>query len=224
MSELSPKAKALMRQASRGGGPTDPQRRALKVAVLGSTASAVAAAATTKVLLSLLVAVVGGGVLVATRAGHPSSPELPDETAAPAAVPPPVARTAKPVQVSVARTNAQPAPNNQPKRDVKPTVPVELAPTPVPTSLALELDALERAVVAVEAKRFDEGLRLARAFLKDFPASEFVIEARVVEVLALCGVSRVDEARRAAGQLPSGASENPAVRRLDDSCAEQFVP
>lgn len=237
MTELSPRAKELMRQASRGGGPTDQQRRALKRTVMGAVlAPAVAAAATTKfVLTGLLVGAIGGAGIAASvvfsghaRRSEPPAAEtrLPPQTPPVAAAAPPAPQaTQEGTPAPIAVESPRVAPSVRQQRALPQSVPEIGAPLASDaTGLALELQTLDRAIRAVDADHFDEGLVAARGFLRDYPASEFAIEARVVEVLALCGLSRVDEARQAAGRLPAAASRNPAVRRLDDSCADQFAP
>jgi hypothetical protein len=241
MTELSPRAKELMRQASRGGGPTDQQRRALKRTVMGAVlAPAVAAAATTKfVLAGLLVGAIGAGGIAASVvfSSHARRSEPPAAEARVIGSSVEATPTA-PVVSAAPSPEATPVPSKKPLAveapEASPSVRQQALPRSAPeigtppaseaTGLALELQTLDRAVRAVDADHFDEGLVAARGFLRDYPASEFAIEARVVEVLALCGLSRIDEARSAAARLPPGASLNPAVRRLDDSCADQFVP
>lgn len=99
-----------------------------------------------------------------------------------------------------------------------------LGPRAEEEGLRVELLSLDRAVKAVDAERFQEALSAARAFRGRYPTSDFLTEAGVVEVLALCGLARVDEARAAEAALPATAAQNPVVRRLENSCARRPTP
>lgn len=257
MTELSPRAQELMRRASRGGGPTERQRRSLKSAVMAAVmVPAVAGALTLKlVVVGFVVAAVSAGLTVGAvaalhRAPAPAAKPTPDVRAqptppgqvVPVAPAPEVLVLADPEVV----VRAEPAPEGPPGGDPPPPPRVAIAApraavtpaieapssTPSPPSvsvngragLAREMEMLDRAVRAVESERFDDGLSEAREFLRHFPGSELVIEARVVEVLALCGLSRPEEARATAASLPTAAAGNPAMRRLENSCVESSPP
>ncbi len=299
MSDLSPRARELIRRASRGGGPSERQRQSVKAAVTAAALAPAAAVAgtgltTAKLLLVGVVSVAAGAgvmggavatsrlvqrpaVTAAPRSSHPAAPPPAPLTGssvqvfpkAPPAEPPPVVR-AEPSPAPLTRATAprpaaealvpEPrqspaapplvpeaplAPTTEPEskpaaapvepgRDEPPAVAArvrEAPPLPAPEpparapraadpeGLRRELEALDRAVRAVDEERFAEGLAAARAFQGQYPRSEFATEARVVEVLALCGLARVDEARSVSAALPTSAAGNPALRRLEHSCA-----
>lgn len=281
MTTLSPKARELMRQASRGGGPTDRQRQALKGAVMAAVLTpTVAGAATVNLVLAGVLAAAAGAGLTAgavsvwrlavrppapsahvrtvvppTAAGAASSTTPDDQRPTP--VPPaPPAPPIAPAGEALSPHRAPGARETEPRRlDEVPAPTVQDEPAPLPhgfpgaapgggsagstpapvpevgsrstggaAGLPLEMEALDRAVRALDAERFDEGLAQAREFLRHFPRSELVTEARVVEVLALCGLERVDEARAVAASVPLSEAWNPAVRRLESSCAPPSLP
>ena len=100
------------------------------------------------------------------------------------------------------------------------TAPLEATPPPPrapvdDATLSKEIAAVSRAMGAVDAKTWAVALAQVSAYRATFPAGALETEASVVEVLALCGLGRVDEARAAAASLPAN---NPAVRRLERSC------
>jgi hypothetical protein len=82
-------------------------------------------------------------------------------------------------------------------------------------TLSREVAALSSAMGAVDGKHFAAALDQLTNYRAEFPVRALDTEASVVEVLALCGLGRVDEARAAAASLPAN---NPAVRRLERSC------
>jgi len=100
------------------------------------------------------------------------------------------------------------------------TPPLEATPPPPrapvdDATLSKEIAAVSRAMGAVDAKTWAVALAQVSSYRATFPAGALETEASVVEVLALCGLGRVDEARAAAASLPAN---NPAVRRLERSC------
>ncbi len=82
-------------------------------------------------------------------------------------------------------------------------------------TLSQEVAALAGAMGAVDNKQFGVALQQLQTYRAAFPTGALETEASVLEVLALCGLNRVDEARAAAKSLPAN---NPAVRRLERSC------
>jgi hypothetical protein len=104
--------------------------------------------------------------------------------------------------------------------------PVEpISPPPAPAqvvideaTLSREVAALSGAMGAIDAKTYAVALEQISHYRAAFPAGLLKTEASVVEALALCGLGRVDEARRAADALPAN---NPAVRRLERSCVAE---
>lgn len=184
MSELSPRARALMQQASKGGGPPVRQRQAVRRGVMAAVlVPAVAWAAVAKfVVAGLMVAcATAGAIVVAPTVGAQSRVE-------------PAAMRERPINTSAGLGSGE-------------------------RGHARELESLDRSVRALDSEQFAEALAEAREFTRAFPQSQFVTEAQVVEVLALCGLTRFEEARASAARLPPSSGSNPAVRRLEDSCA-----
>jgi hypothetical protein len=223
MSELSPRAQELLKRASTGGGPTEAQRKAVKRGVMAvGVASTLAAAATTKFLIiGLTIGAAAGALAVVGLRGSSPHVEAPQVTPA---------QPAPPVEVIAPQPRQEPPSDRvEPPRVEKPKIPPgvrerpapPLPPSPAPIStLARELAALDHAVRAIDAGQFEQGLSEARDFLEEFPESELALEARVVEVLALCGLSRVDEAQSIVSSFALESRRNPAVRRLENSCVE----
>lgn len=233
MSELSPRAKQLLQSASKGGGPTEAQRKAVKRGAMAiGVASTLAAAATTKFLIiGLAIGATGGALAVVGLRGSSTPVEAqpvvvpvqqtpPSEVVQEPAVEPPPPPPPPPAQIAQPRID--PPRVEKPKLtvpSVREAPPPPLPPAPIST-LARELSALDHAVRAIDSGQFEQGLNEARLFLREFPKSELAIEARVVEVLALCGLSRIDEAQSIVSGFPLESRRNPAVERLTNSCVE----
>lgn len=207
-------------------------------AAASSTAAAVKAAGVgfaAKLTIAAVVAGVGVGVWVTWQLAAPS--EVPAEVAVTTAVraPEPVA-VAEPVVVAeavvVPEAPVLPAPvvaAPRPPVRVEPAAPVVAAPAPIPEetpvkappppvdeeTLSREVAALSGTMNAVDAKQFSVALEQLVGYRAAFPHGALETEASVLEVLALCGLGRGDEARAIGRMLPVN---NPAVRRLDRSC------
>jgi len=207
-------------------------------AAAASTAGAVKAAGlsvATKLGLVVAAVSVGGWVTwqVMASSAEPILVPLPVVTAA---LEPPVVReepvvVAMPEEIAEVISPPAPAPVVIAKPAVKPLVvvaavepevrPAPPAPVLVPTekeveaTLAKEVAALAGAMGAVDGKQFAVALEQVSGYREAFPKGLLETEAGVLEVLALCGLKRVDEAREAARSLPVN---NPAVRRLERSC------
>jgi hypothetical protein len=86
--------------------------------------------------------------------------------------------------------------------------------------LRRELGTVAGAMAALDAARFSEALETVIRYRETFPTGALITEARVLEVLALCGLGRRDEAQRAAAAIGPAEGNNPAVRRLSRSCVD----
>ncbi len=86
-------------------------------------------------------------------------------------------------------------------------------------ALAQEVASLSGAMADVDAKRFHEALDRLQRYRSEFPSGALATEARVLDVLALCGLGRVDDAKAVVSALPQSAANNPAMRRIESSCA-----
>lgn len=240
MNDLSPESRKLIEHSRHAGGPTAAQRAAMKTAILGavlipgaaaaSTAGAVKAAGlSVAAKIGLVVAAVSVSGLVTWQV-MASSPVEPVAVVAEAVAEPVVeeiaAPVAAPVPEEVPEVVVPPAPVAVPKPVVVKRPVVVAAPPPPPApiiptekeveaTLAKEVAALAGAMGAVDGKQFTVALEQVSGYRDAFPNGLLETEAGVLEVLALCGLKRVDEAREAARSLPVN---NPAVRRLERSC------
>lgn len=242
MSSLSPEARGLLDTVRTAGGPSALQRSAMKQAVLAAvllpaTAAAGSAIGTAKATglalaakLGLVVASVGVGAALIWQLASPAV-VLPEPLVkAPAVVEAPAVTPSTPPSPPVVAAAPEAAPRPAPARAVRaaalpgvkeaPPV-IQEAPAPAPAAvvdeatLSREIAALSGAMGAVDSKTYAVALEQLSSYRAAFPAGLLETEARVLEVLALCGLGRVEAARAAAGPLPVN---NPAVRRLERSC------
>jgi hypothetical protein len=222
---LSPDVRALIDSAAKAAGPSTAQKRAVLSKVQAATmalsaapVAPVAAHAGVKAGLTvkLAVAVVGLSVVgaVAWWARPATAPTAPVPTAPAPTAPPTRPEVVVPQVVPAAPVVEQPV--------VTPTV---AAPAPAKKRevaedvFALQLDALQRALEALEAGRGADAVRLAREAHARWPRGAFAVETQVIEVLGLCAEGAEDEARALAAQLRAGP-DNPALARLRNSCAK----
>jgi hypothetical protein len=127
---------------------------------------------------------------------------------------PPPARLAPP-RAAVVRshvTASSPAPSSS-----RESRPVEDA--PLESSLSAETELLSRAVAERSAGRNEAALSLLLEFHRSFPRGVLSTEARVVEVLTRCALQDIEGAQRVTRELSAAERGNPAVRRLERSCA-----
>lgn len=209
-------------------------------AAAGSTAAAVSGAKATGLglaaKLGLALVVVGLGAAVTWQLVAP----VPVEAVAHVAladslppVPPEVIAAVEPLEVVEPQPTAVEEPRPSPLQPPRAVVPRLAAPraevvtadpdqppvTPPAAvedpTLARELAALSGAMGAVDSRQFAVALEQLSTYRAAFPSGALGTEAGVLEVMALCGLGKVEEARTAAHSLPSN---NPAVRRLERSC------
>ncbi|MBK7862895.1 MAG: hypothetical protein IPJ65_30655 [Archangiaceae bacterium] len=102
-----------------------------------------------------------------------------------------------------------------PKRPRPPARPL------APMASSAEVLEVKQALAEVSRDRFEAALARVRALSARFPQSLLATEAQTVEVLALCGLQRRDEAEALAQALRRRDPLNPSLRRLDASCVGQ---
>jgi hypothetical protein len=230
---MSPEAQRLLDESRKVGGPTAAQRATMKSVVMGAglatgTAAAGTAAAKTVgaglgVKLMVVAVVVVVGATVAWKAKEPETVKtavVVPRAIVPAPLPEPVRVIEVPAPVVVA---PEPPPHAvikpKPVPAAEPQVAEFVAPArePIDTSasLTLEMRAMTNAMNEIDGKRYAAALEQVDAYRARFPSGQLTTEAGVMQVLALCGLGRVEEARAAAEVLPR---ENPTVHRLDSSC------
>jgi hypothetical protein len=86
--------------------------------------------------------------------------------------------------------------------------------------LERELALLQRAHAAYRAGQPVAALELAHEHARAFPHSPLGAQRRTIEVLALCGLGRTQEAKALAGKLRAAAGSN-ALTGLDGSCVSK---
>ncbi len=94
-----------------------------------------------------------------------------------------------------------------------PTAPVRAAP-----SIAAEIKALDETLAAIDAGRWAQALDMLARYRASFPQGALATEARTLEVLALCGLGRADDARALGRGLLRDAATSPTISRLRHSC------
>ncbi len=91
--------------------------------------------------------------------------------------------------------------------------------TPTEVSLYEELSYLKRAQDALGAGSPELAYGLMKTLEESHPSGALLVERRVTEILALCGLQRRDEAARLARGLLKTPGSAPYKQRLEGSCA-----
>ena len=227
MSELSPEARALLRDGLGALRPAANDRARIAGALasrLGPAAllvSSSAVAATTKVVLwqklALTVASVG---LVVAGASYVWPEPAREAPLAPSSVP----RDARPVVPAVAAPAAVTPmlPSPEPATQAEETVRSEPKPTPAKAAagdrLAGEVAILSRAMTVLRAGNPSEALRLLDSHRQQFPSGRLVEERRAARLQALCALGRRSEAESELARLERDAPKSPHVARAKRAC------
>jgi hypothetical protein len=163
-------------------------------------------------------------------------PARPDAAPAPLVEPPlleapTVRRDSRPAPGPEAARESPPEPsprNEAPelKQQAQATAPERAETPPVasaPSAVALvdELELLRRVLVATQEKRWTDAQRGLEEHGRRFVPAALRTEARALQVAVWCGTGRVDEARRLARELEKTEPLNPAVQRLEGTCANR---
>ncbi|MET0793223.1 MAG: hypothetical protein ABW061_17005 [Polyangiaceae bacterium] len=218
LSELSPKARALM-DAGRGAfDPTAADRARIQDALRVQLGAAVLPPEVTPVsatpfrpslqLISGVVVgacVVGGALFFALRGAAPVATP-PKAPAVPVVAVQPVAPAAD--------LEAQ-AEGVAPPASAVPVAPAKPAARLAQDSLAEELSLLSRATSALHSGRAAEALRLLNEHARKFPNGVLSEERRAARVQALCLVGRTTEGRAELARL---APQSPAAARAKQVC------
>jgi hypothetical protein len=237
MSELSPGAKALFKEARAGFEPTSGQKKRVYGAVIGSTAPAIAtAAAASKVGaaagitgaswikiagLSLLIGGAGTSLAFLARTPRSTAPVL---ALAPSAA---IAPTSPGTPVDLGGATDEGVPPHDEAIQPRPaTVPGPMAPRPRASREAIpETDTLEDEVRAMHDARqaLNQGkpelaLSLAGDYVSRYPRGVLREEEMAIRALALCRLGRTSEATIVADRLEKIAPRSPQLARIRMSC------
>jgi hypothetical protein len=151
--------------------------------------------------------------VVVARAGDERPPAAPTPTPTPARAP-------KPNAASPEIERPAPAAETPPVFEAPPAAaPEPLARGVEEDSTAEEVRALSQATEALRARDFERARTLARGARMRFPRGVLRAELTLVEIEALCGLQRTDDARSLADTLTSGDRTALVVDRLGRSCA-----
>ncbi len=231
MSPSDRKATELIAAGRSVAGPSPEQRAAMKRAVIAAVAAAPvvavgaarargAAKVTTVKLVVVTLGVVGAAAVSWWVQASESTPPRPT----PIVSPMPAARP-EPRRDPVVESPA-PAPSSAPTQVRPRPPPPRPGPGPVTGSavsaekptLDAEVTALTEAMAEVDAQHHAAALTALAKYKAHFPNGVLASEAGVVEVLALCGLDRVTEAKARATELRETDAANPSLRRLANSC------
>jgi hypothetical protein len=214
MSELSPRARQVLRSSVSPATPADRERiRSALQARLGgtlATSGALPAASSRWPLVSSAIiglGLIGGALFFLTR--HEPVAPRPVGAAAPSAIAmsavPPVTDSVPPVES--ATLAALPAPS----------VPDATSPRSLPASdrLAQEVALMERATTALHAGRPAAALKVLDESQRRFPAGSLTLERRAARAQALCALGRGSEAQLELAALPA---RSPGVARAKQVC------
>ena len=240
MTELDDDVQRRLIDAYRSKGPSEGERErafaALTTAIATSaTAPAAAAAAASRGAIKafvwshpLALSGVGLGVGCAIALGvwftrPPTAPAVSPHCAPPCAPARPSVSTAPPEAPPAAATTsdapaapAGPLPDAEGSTPTAPRPPVALKrPAARGDDLAAEATLLHQAHSAYRRGQPAETLALLREHAAKYPHTQLSVERGTLKVLALCALSRIDEARRIAATLP------PRSTALRGTCAER---
>lgn len=225
MSDLNSDALSLLKRARNVDiAPPPSTKRRMRAAVVAGLALPAAGATLAKfIVVGVLSAAVGSGVTaLVTRTTEPRvvvvhtpvpAPLIIEREViieAPVTPPPPLVLRAKP----------ETPPQQEPEVV---NLDVQLPPVPTPMtpdeSLAAELEAISVILADVENDRWNDARTALQVFHSRFPKAELHIEADSLEVRALCGLHRDEQARALAARLVAEHPMNPSVQRIRNVCA-----
>jgi hypothetical protein len=241
MNDLSPEARALLRDTRDAEHPSShtlariKQRVLVRAAVLGATTvaggKAVAMSVTTKVLLvGLGIAMVGGGSLSWWAWKHHSAaPVAPAASSRPALVESPPTPAASDV---ISRPPAPPAADPHPRDNAKRTI-QKVEPAAIATgaaarlppdstssldSLSPELAVLRQAQNDLRTGHPDVALQRLEEFDRQFSAGALGQERQAIAAIALCQARPGPAARARADRFLQTAPESPLAARVRSAC------
>ncbi|MFZ5890541.1 MAG: hypothetical protein ACOY0T_05675 [Myxococcota bacterium] len=218
MSELSPRAQALVRAGRDALKPTAADRERIlgalrdrlgDAAVLGEAGTAVVKASKPGLWMTLAGASAGLGVAAGIFYFVSSSePASNTQQAAPAAVP-----TVPSAAPSLERAEASLPSAAAPSPEQSATVPRR-----APDRLAQEVAILSRAASELRAGRASEALRAVEEHQSKFPHGLLSEERRAARVQALCALGRRTEAESELARLTRIAPQSPHTARARQFC------
>jgi len=229
VSELGTEARDLMRRARQGTPPLRAEVRSrLREALVPAAAPGIAGSTVAKLVAVSVVSASAGSTLTWFATRPEPLPSVP--TGQPVLlVPPPIVATAAPEREANPPEPPLPSAAAPLKRTTRratrpaassPEAAVLSAPAADDISFAAELETLEGILRATDEADWNEAQLRLGAYRSRFPLGRLRTEARVLEVLTLCGEGQVDAARALGRALMEAEEMNPAVRRLDRSCAK----
>lgn len=162
--------------------------------------------------------IVTAGILALRRPAPPHLGEDPTPSTAAAA-----AEIDGPRSPVIAPADGEPAPATSLRvedlPDVRPSGSAPAVVRKVEAPLDAELAAIDGARAALTSGRSEEALRAIELYRRDFTKPHFAIEADALEVQALAGAGRVDEARRRAEVFLRAHPQSPYAQRVRSSVA-----
>lgn len=237
MSELSPKARALIQAQRKSLRPTPADRERVEAALratLGERAlpaETIASRAASSLPLKLIAGATIGACLLGAVAFRALQPERSRPESAPHGAlseaeptpPPPAPLTlgAEPHFALEPSPAAAHAPEQQPLAAEPASQPARRARsrarkfTAKQDQLALEVQLLSRATSALRSGRSDTALQILDEHRRSFPRGALQQERRIAKAQALCSLGRLREGRAELEQLPPGT---PAAARARLSC------
>jgi len=222
MTDLSPKARALLRTGRTAIRPSDADRARIESGLrehLGSDAlsSVPAPKTTSKILtswpnaaaLALTVCVIGLTAFMLLR--HPENNRQPQPQPAPTSIPPSPSPAPPTPPTSTARSSNE--------RPSAPPVQVRDTPEPPPRDrLSREVALLSRATSALHAGDAAAALKALEEHQRKFPNGALREERRAAKALALCALGRFSEGRSELARL---APHSPEAQRAREQCNPQ---
>lgn len=216
MTELSPKARALIELSRPALRPTNTDRERIEAALqakLGQPPEPIPEPAPQGASWQLITGATIGVCLlgaVAFRVLLPESRPGADLRAQPAAIVRPAPPPAEPEDLppSAAVAGVAPPPQNMPS--------VKTAPSNAQDRLAVEVELLSRATRALRAGDASAALDALEQHQHRFPKGKLRLERRLAKARALCTLGRVQEGRAELADLPSQSPATDPARKACD--------
>lgn len=223
MSDLSPEARALLRDGHGVLRPSAQDRSRVAGALaarLGPAAMLVstpAVAATTKSVLWQKVSLAAVGVGMAVAGATYWSQQSVVEVAPTRASQPRVAEAVVSPAPAPAKAD-EPAPQPENQAALPPPAPPPAVKATPSDRLAEEVSILSRAMTVLRAGNPSEALRLLETHRQQFPSGRLAEERRAARVQALCALGRRPEAETELSKLERSAPRSPHVARAKRAC------
>ncbi len=239
MTNLSPEAKALFKEARASFEPSDERKRRVHAAALGAAAGSTLLASPTAaasklfagagitlgkslLLIGVALSLAGGAWLALSGPEAVRGPMGPALRHAPVAVPAPLSEPSAVLNEQASPRAAESAPlarRAEPPAKSASASNASGAPVSGSDTLAEQVSVMRQARQALQAGAPARALALLEGYGARYPGSVLREEELALRALSLCGLGRVAEASRVTERLETLSPRSPQLERVKRSCA-----